>query len=88
MALEPIPVVHPLAPIKEHRDNLHPSLLLYQRPRIQPRRPLLEMLECLVMQVLQKEPVRTAKMTLLPRLALVPQGTLPLNRRLETKATQ
>jgi hypothetical protein len=40
------------------------------------------------MQVLQKEPVRTAKMTLLPRLALVPQRTLPLNRRLETKATQ
>lgn len=83
-----MPEAHPLVPIKKHQDNLHLSLLLYQWSRIQPRRPLLEILECLVIQVLQNEPVRIAKMTLLPRLALVLQGTLPLNHRLETKATQ
>ncbi|UPK90839.1 hypothetical protein LCI18_001774 [Fusarium solani-melongenae] len=87
-ALGTTPEAHPLVPIKKHQGNLHLSLLLYQWPRIQPRRPLLKMPECLVMQVLQKEPGRIAKMTLLPRLALVLQGTLPLNRRLETKATQ
>lgn len=79
---------HPPVPIKKHRINLHLSPTLYQRPRTLARRPLLAILVYLVKQVLKKKPARTARIALLPDLALVLQRTLPLNRLPEVKATQ